>query len=356
MARGFPASAALIGFCFAGSLLGAGAIQAQRRTPGESAESASRRVTLGGWVRGEYSHSLPGGVSVRLETGEGMLAGEQPVNAGGYFEFLGLAPSFYHLTIRASGFQTYQQDLDLRSVGTRLNLNIQLAPIHQSPSREHSSAPSLTDAQAPRNARKEYERGARALRKGKSSDAEVHLQKAVEEYSCYARAQTDLAIALADEHDLRRSEAALRQAIACDPDYVAAYEVLGRLYFDTQRYQDSVDALQQGVRRSPASWQLYYQLGSCQYALRQYPNAEQSYLRAQSLSADVPAEIHVKLADVYLKQTAYLKAYAEMQAYLRAEPDGPFASELRSVSRRMESDGTVPPNWQKAQSSPAGPR
>ena len=171
-----------------------------------------------------------------------MVDGEQPVNAGGYFEFPGLARAYYHLTVAAAGFQTYQQDVDLRSVGDRLNINVQLSPVRSAEPRALSSLPSRTDAKAPKNARKEYEEGTQAFSDGKWSKSEAHLEKAVEEYPCYARAQTELAIVLVEQHDLVRSEAGLKQAIECDPDYPDAYAALGQLYNDEKRYADSVAA------------------------------------------------------------------------------------------------------------------
>src|SRR5262245_43281008 len=52
-------------------------------------EPQTGTVTLGGWVHAEYGQAIPAGVSVRLETNEGMVGGEQAVNTSGYFEFLG---------------------------------------------------------------------------------------------------------------------------------------------------------------------------------------------------------------------------------------------------------------------------
>lgn len=307
-------------------------------------------------MHGDYGQGLPTGIKVRIETEEGMLGGEQPVNASGYFEFLGLKPAQYRLIVDATGFQSYQQDIDLRSVGNRLNINVQLSPAHGSQSSALAATPSRTDAQAPRSARKEYEKAAHALGEGKPSDAQSHLQKAITEYPCYARAQTDLAAILAAERKPEASEAALKQSTSCDPDYLDAYAGLGRLYYDEKRYDDSVSALREGVRRSPGSWQFYYQLGASEYGLREYAKAEQAYLRAESLSSALPAEVHVKLADVYLKEAAYGKAYDEMQAYVRAEPNGRFAAELKSVMKRMESDGTVrPPSATNGPSSSTGP-
>lgn len=270
-----------------------------------------------------------------------MVGGDQPVNASGYFEFSGLAPAYYHLTVTAPGFQPYQQDVDLRSVGNRLSINVSLSPANRTRLLASLAAHSFTDDSAPRKARKEYERGAHAAQAGNLAAAQSHLERAVNEYPCYARAQTDLAAVLSERHQLSRSEAALKQATACDPDYLDAYSELGQLYYNESRYQESATALQQGLRRSPGSWQFHYQLGASDYRLREYPQAEQEYLRAESLSAAVPAEVHVKLADVYLRESRFEKAYEEMRSYVCAEPNGRFAAELKGVMARMEADHTV---------------
>ena len=328
-------------FCFAACLSTAHAALAQRRIESEQAASPEQMVTLGGWVRGDYGVALPASITVHLETDEGMEAGAQPVNSSGYFEFVGLTRAHYRLTISAPGFQPYEQDVNLGTVGNRLNINIQLSPANPSKSLPPPAASSFTDNNASRKARKEYEEGDRSLQQGNLSEAQSHLEKAVTEYPCYARAQAALAVVLSKQRQLPSSESALKKALQCDPDYLDAYTELGQLYYDENRYQESTAVLQEGLRRSPGSWQFHYQLGAANYRLREYASAEQEYLRAQSLSSSVPAEIHVKLADVYLKQNALEKAYSEMQAYLREEPSGPFAAELKSVMRRMESDHVV---------------
>jgi tetratricopeptide (TPR) repeat protein len=314
---------------------------AQRRLDIPTTESPEQFVTLGGWVRVDYSQAMPSGVTVHLETDQGLPVRDTPIDSSGYFEFVGLAKASYRLTVSASGFQPYAKDVDLRTVGNRLNISVELSPSNKPQSILPPAAPSFTDNDASRKARKEYEKGDRALQQGNLSEAQSHLEKAVNEYPCYARAQTALAVVRSGQRQFPASEAALKKALQCDADFLDAYMELGQLYYAENRYRDSAAVLQQGVRRSPDAWQFHYQLGASDYSLHQYADAEQEYLRAESLSASVPAEIHVKLADVYLKEAAYQKAYAEMQAYLRAEPHGRFAAELRSVSQRMEADHTV---------------
>lgn len=325
-------------FCFGVGLSCCELALGQRRPLSESVDSPETGVTLGGWIHADYGQRVPASATVRLETNEGMIGGEQQINASGYFEFVGLARTYYRLTVTAPGFQPYERDLDLRTVGDRHSINVQLSPAVGSKSPAVPASHSFTDDNAPQNARKEYKKGEHALRDGNLSGAQSHFEKSVKLYPCYARAQTDLALVLSVNHQFSVSEAALKRATECDPDYLEAYSQLGQLYYNEKKYQDSEAILKEGLRRSPASWELFYQLGADHYHLGQYARAEQEYIRAESLNSSIPAEIHVKLADVYLKQSAYDKAYAEMQAYVQAEPEGRFAARLKSVMHQMESD------------------
>jgi predicted Zn-dependent protease len=89
--------------------------------------------------------------------------------------------------------------------------------------------------------------------------------------------------------------------------------------------------------------------------LKQYSQAEEEYLKVQSLNPNAPADLYVNLADVYLKENAnaYDKAYAQMQAYLQAEPEGRFVAKVKAIMRQMESSGALrAPPTQAAQPPP----
>jgi len=316
--------------------------QIQHRLPQEPGSSTQNTVTLGGWVTADYGGSVTSGVTVHLETSEGMNCGDQPVNTSGYFEYVGLTKAYYHLTVTASGFQTYHQDVSLGTVSDKLVINVHLIPTTASKSLPPPASSSFTDANAPKKARKEYEKGSAALRNNNLAEAESHLGKAVAEYPCYVRAQADLAQVLSEKQQFPASEAALKKALECDPDYLDIYNELGQLYYNEKKYQDSQAVLQEGLRRSPKSWQFYYQLGADHYHLGQYETAAQDFVKAESLNSSITAEVHVRLADVYLKEKDYPKAYAEMQSYVRAEPNGAYAERVRGLMHRMEADHVVP--------------
>jgi tetratricopeptide (TPR) repeat protein len=217
---------------------------------------------------------------------------------------------------------------------------------------EPSPLSSRTDANAPRKARKEYSKGSQAFEKGKFSDAQAHFENAVAEYACYARAQAGLGMALAAQHHPERAEAPLSKAIACDPDYLESYGLLADVYNAERKFAESAQVAREGLRRAPSAWPLHYQLAVAQSGLGQLERAEAEFQRVLSLNPSPPAQFHVKLADLYLKKNAYSQAYTEMQTYLQADPDGPFAKRIKRIMQEMESAGVLQAKRAQAPTAP----
>ena len=299
----------------------------------------AQNEVLSGRVVTDSGQTIRFGVTITLETDSGERVAQTPANSDGRFEINFLRKMRYRLTVTAEGFETWQQEVDLAFGAGQTILRITLTPSNKV--KESTAAATLTDDQAPKSARKEYEKGSRALAARELPEARTHLEKALSEFPCYARAQADLAVVLTERHELQAAEAALRKAMQCDPGFPDAYTQLGQLLNAEKKFTESVDLLQDGLRRSPGTWQLYYQQAIAHYGLKQYSQAEEEYLKVQSLNPNPPADLHVKLADVYLKENAYGKAYAEMQAYLQAEPEGRFASKIKAIMRQMESSGAL---------------
>ena len=305
------------------------------------ASAQQQDVQLSGRVRTDQGVVLKSGCMVRLETDEEHeLFGEAPVNTAGEFYFLHVPKRRYVLTVTAEGFETYRMPIDFTQAASLYNVDITLTPVRKMPQAK-SAPPALSDAQAPKEARREYEKAEKALAVRKLGEAREHLVKAVEQYPCYARAQTDLGTVYSQQKDYAKAEAALRKSLACDPGYVDASAELGQLLNAEKRFSEALPVLEQGMRLSPGSWQFYYELGAAHYGLKRYGEAEPEYLKAQSLNSSLSSAVDVKLADVYLKEGAYDKAYAKMQEYLKAEPQGRFAPHIREIVKQMESSGVL---------------
>lgn len=315
--------------------------------------ACQQTVDLAGQVVTDTGQTIRSGVMITLETDEGERAAQTPADTAGRFELHNLRKLRYRLTVTAEGFEPWQQELDLGRGAVQYTIKISLTPLKKV-KEIPAPAPALTDDQAPKTARKEYERGVHALAARKLDEAHTHLEKAVAEFPCYARAQTDLAVILTEQRQGQSAEAALRKAVQCDPGFADAYTQLGQLLNAEKKFAESAELLQDGLRRSPGAWQFYYQLAIAHFGLKQYSQAEEEYLRVQSLNPNPPADLHVKLADVYLKENAYDKAYAQMQAYLQAEPEGRFAAKIKAIMRQMESSGALRAPSARAPQPPPG--
>jgi len=309
-------------------------------------------VQIQGSIRVEEGNKHLPGATVRLEDEQGRVIEEQDVSTNGQFTFTGLGKLRYTLIVFAEGYENYVQHLDLTASGGTSIVNITLKPRKGAGTAGPTSS-ARTDASAPKKARKELEKGVRDFGRQDLSEARAHFEKAVHIYPCYARAQLRLASTLMREGDSQHAEAPLKKAIECDPDFVEPYLHLGQLFNAQRRYLESRDVLAEGVRRAPSSWQLYYQLGQADDGLKNYPLAEQELLRALAFGPDVSAAVHERLADVYLKENTYDKAYAEMIAYLQIAPNGQYAGRVKAAMQKLESAGLVHPTQGQLLSGPA---
>lgn len=304
-----------------------------------AAAQAGRVVDLNGQVRTDQGVTV-GNAMVRLETEEGELVDQKPVTTAGQFFFTNVPKALYVLTVTADGFETYRETLNMAEGADQYDVSITLIPASKLPQAQ-TELPALSDAQASKGARRDYEKAEKAIATHKYGEARKQLQAAVGQYPCYARAQTKLGLVMSQQKDYKGAEAAFRKSISCDAGYLEAYLELGQLLNAEKRFSESGPVLEEGLRQSPASWRFYYEAGVAEYGLMRYDQAKQQFEKAKSLTSQPSGDLDVKLADVYVKEHYFQKAYASMQDYLKVEPDGPLAPRIKAIMRQMESSGVL---------------
>jgi tetratricopeptide (TPR) repeat protein len=281
------------------------------------------------------------GVTATLATSRGDQVGSQPVDARGGFEFDDLPKGIYELTVTAENFQTYHQTIDESYGGpSYYTAYVTLTP---TANRKAPAAvlPALTDEAAPKTARKEFFQGDQALKKRDLKKARLHLEKAVGEYPCYARAHAALAEIDVADHQPDSAEASLKKAIQCDGTFLDSYYTLAQLYITENRFVDSESLLHQGLRLSPSAWRLLYEMGRTHLAMEKYPQALRDFGEAASIHPDMPAVFHAQFANAYLATGEYDKALAELDTCLRLDPNGRFASSARETSQALRNSGVT---------------
>lgn len=316
-------------------------------------QTRRRQMTLRGHVKAQGGRLVPVGVTVTLKTEGGIPIVSRPADSNGDFEFANLAAGSYTFTAKANGFQEFEKRLDLTDgwISYR-SINVTLVPTATTKVNA-SDLPPMTDLAAPNSARREFEKGKRAWQKKHLKKARNHLERAVQEFPCYARAQAALAEIDLAEHQLDSAETNYKMAIRCDSTYLDAFSALAQLYMTENKPRDSEEILSKALRLAPDSWFSHYQLATAYFALGEYQKASHSFVTAESLHPDMPGEFHVKLANTYMKTGEYSKALGEMDTYLRLEPNGRYAASARKISAIMRKGGVTEPE-PPASSSPSG--
>ena len=280
-------------------------------------------------------------VLVTLEAQQSGASMNAPVDSEGHFEFSGLTADTYNLTVKAANFQTYHTTVNLSSMFVQSSdVAIYLSPIHK-PKINSADEPPLTDLAAPKNARRELEKAKRDWQRRKPKDERIHLERAVKDYPCYARAQAVLAELEWTEKNLSSAEADYKQAIKCDASFRHAFYGLAGLYLAEHKPAESEGVLLQAQRLSPDDWMGRYELGTTHFAMGEFAKAAQDFVAAESLHPDMPASFHVQLANAYLKTGEYGEALAQVDTYLRLSPKGRYSDNAREMAARLRMSGVT---------------
>lgn len=317
---------------------------AQNRTPLSCLEMpclAQSLKTLSGKIESQNGRTIGEAVKVTLQPQDGGPVMTTPVDSDGSFQFTGLWSHIFKLTVKAEGYQTYRKSEDL-SGGLTVNYHVLvfMSPLMQrriNPAAE----PSLTDMAAPKKARQEFEKARLDWQRHKPKRERKHLENAVKDYPCYARALTVLAALEREEKRFSIAEANYRQAIKCDGTFLRAPHGLASLYLAENKPAESEAILRRDLRVAPNDWVGLYEIGAAHFAMRRYSAAVRDFETAQSFHQQMPPPFYVRLADAYLKTGQNDKALAEVEIYLRLSPEGSYAAGARKMAADLREHGAT---------------
>jgi tetratricopeptide (TPR) repeat protein len=200
------------------------------------------------------------------------------------------------------------------------------------------SSISVTAMRAPKNARKAYEDGLRALLRNKPADASRDFEKAVALYPQYADAWVQLAKLLIGRQSIAPARAALRKAMDSDPNLVAPYMELGLLAAKDANWRESAGYLDRAVELDPVDFpQAWYADAVANYNLQKYDAAERGARVAVKLdSRHANPRSEYLLGLVLAEKHDYAGAVAELRTYLTLAPNAPDLAQAREQLGQFE--------------------
>lgn len=303
-------------------------------------------VEIHGQVRFSEGGSPAANVVVRLESydGGGSIS-EAFTDRLGKFAFSNLAPAMYSVRVRQQGYRDAQQNVDMTTVSSGLVL---LQLLRDAAASTSTTMTGSINANVPPAAQKEFDKGVAALAEGgkdKIAAAARSFEKAVSIYPKFVEARLKLGTAYMDLEQWDKAEKALLGTVEVDPKAFNALFALSEIYLRENKTAEAEKVLVQGLAIQDASYLGHLNLARVNWEkaravkdlMAAKPMLEKAYeevKRALVLNPDL-AGAHLLKGNLLLRVSRAADAVTEFNAYLRLEPNGPFAAETRALIEKI---------------------
>jgi tetratricopeptide (TPR) repeat protein len=292
-------------------------------------------------VRYADGRPAPRGIHVRLESAEGGAEADLETVQGGKCQFHQNTSGVFIVRISETTYKEVSSRVELIST-PRAYVTLDLIPLKKEPIPDVSVPPadaadsvSVKDLAIPEQARQEFSKGEQALRAKNADESVKHFQKAIKIYDAYPQAYRMLGDAFVEKQQWPEAETALKKSIALQPDMAPAYFDLGALRNQTKNYAGAEESLKKGLELTPDATVGKYELAKTYWALGRWQDAAPLAVDTVKEAPDLAAA-HVLLANIRLKQRDAPGALHEYQEYLRIEPQGTMAPQVREMVDKLQ--------------------
>ena len=292
-------------------------------------------------VRYADGRPAPRGIHVRLEAAEGGAEADMETIQGGKCQFRQTTSGVFIVRISEGSYKEVSSRVELIS-SPRAYVTLELVPLNKEPAPEVSVPPadsadsvSVKDLAIPDAARLEFSKGEEAMRAKNADESVKHFQKAIKLYDAYPQAYRMLGDAFVEKQQWPEAETALKKSIELQPDLAPAYFDLGALRNQTKNYSGAEETLKKGLDLTPDATVGKYELAKTYWALSRWQDAAPLATDTVKALPDLAAA-HVLLANIRLKLRDAPGALHEYQEYLRIEPQGTMAPQVRDMVDKLQ--------------------
>jgi len=296
-------------------------------------------ANLNGVVYSEATNQRIPHASVWLCDDGGNRLLEAVTSENGEFSFPGLHAGAYILKINAPGFVPLDMNVDV-NFGTEHGISVFLKPAGKS-QKEQPSDPLISahELSMPAAAKKLMDSGKKKLYAGNNAEGALHeFEAAVVKAPDYYEAYYQMGMACLSLQKPADAEKYLRTSVSLsNRTYPEAVLALAILLLGRHDSADGEPLLRRGLELNPNSWVGYYELGKLELYRMHLQPALDAAKTAESLGPQQP-KVYRLLSLIHLRQKNYQAALADLDAYIRLDPDSPqgkTAKQIRADTQRQ---------------------
>lgn len=245
----------------------------------------------------------------------------------GRFRFRRIAAGTYTLSV-ASTTETVELGPGTADRKGRVDVVLRIDSVHSS-----GATVSVTVLSIPDRATHEFDQAQRCLARRDSDCASGHLSLAVKTAPQFVAAWNALGVIAYQTQRYSDAETNFRRALAADPEAWEPLVNLGGVLLNLERPQEALAYNQSAVSRRPNDALANSQLGLSYFGLHEYEPAEKYLKAAVSLDPSHFSHPQLALASIDIERGDRTAAVGEFRSFLEHHPDSPQASAVR---QRME--------------------
>ncbi len=197
---------------------------------------------------------------------------------------------------------------------------------------------SFTSMQAPKDAKKAYDKGVDALKKKKWADAQKNLEKAVAVYPKYAAAWFELGQAYHQQQNIEQARNAYARSLEADPKFLKPYLPMAAISASERKWDEVERYTAELLRLDPVDYApAYFYNSVANFNLRKLDAAERSAREGLKLDTQhqLPKMQHV-LGVILANKQDYVGAAQHLRGYLEHAPNAQDADVVRKQLADVE--------------------
>ena len=257
--------------------------------------------------------------------------------ADGRFRFRNILQGTYTLIVFVPGQGEVRKTI---SVGPsradrkgRVELVVKLDEAKMTPDR--SSVVSMRELAIPQKAREEYRNASRKLESRDVAGAIAHLERAVDLAPQFAAAWNFLGTIAYQTQRYPDAEKYFLRALEADSNAYEPVVNLGGVYVTTGQFDEAWKYNLNAVLRRPNDALAQSQLGMTYFGLGRLDLAEKYLVEAIRLDPAHFSHPQLTLAEIYLRRGEKARAADVLEEFLRRHPDNPARESIRTVISKL---------------------